>query len=148
MKVRFKRLVDGAILPVYGSADAGALDLALPKNGSPIILHHGETVVIPLGYQVEIPSGHIGKIKARSSMWSKGWRVSGFIDPDFRGELKLMIQAPNLHSGVNSVSPFLLNPGERVAQILIEQTLFIEPEWADELTSTDRGEGGFGSTNR
>jgi dUTP pyrophosphatase len=149
MKVRFQKIKDEAQLPRYGSEGAAALDIILPTDIKEVAFHAGETKVIPLGFRIEIPAGHVGKVKARSSMWSKGWRVSGFIDADYRGEVGLMIQAPALYAWMaNPPSPFVLLGGQKVAQLLIEATLNIEPEWADELTATARGEGGFGSTDR
>lgn len=144
MKVRFKSLREGAVLPAYGSAQAAALDLFLPLTIESLVFKPGETRVIPLGFQMEIPEGYVGKVKARSSMWSQGWRVSGFIDSDYRGEVKLMLQAP----AGEYVHPFMLKAGTKAAQILIEATTHIEPEWAEELSSTERGEGGFGSTDK
>jgi len=147
MQVRFKSLREDAVLPAYGSEGAAALDLFLPTFAEKVEFHHGETKFIPLGFKVEIPGGHVGKVKARSSMWSKGWRVSGFIDSDYRGEFMLMIQSPSLHAtGIAVPAPFALVGGQKAAQLLIEEALHVEPEWSDELSETTRGEGGFGST--
>lgn len=147
MQVRFKYLREDVMLPSYGSKDAAALDLFLPLALEKVEFHHGETKVIPLGFKIEIPKGYVGKVKARSSMWSKGWRVSGFIDSDYRGEVSLMIQSPSLHAtGLALPTTFVLEGGQKVAQFLIEEAICIEPVWADELTETARGEGGFGST--
>ena len=149
MKVRFQSLRPGAVLPQYGSAEAAALDIVLPTDMEALALRSGQTVVIPLGFKIEIPSGYVGKVKARSSMWSKGWRVSGFIDSDYRGEVKLMIQAPSSVGGgdiFSGLERHELTPGQKAAQLLIEPTYKIEPEWAEDLTVTARGEGGFGST--
>ncbi len=143
-KIRFQKLVEGAVLPRYGSDAAAGLDIFLP-DGSRVSFVSGETLVIPLGIKVEIPQGYVGKMKARSSYFSKGWRVDGYVDADYRGELKLMIQAPCFAA---MDADYCLDSNKAVAQLLVEQIERFAPEWAEDLSNTTRGEGGFGSTNR
>ena len=105
----------------------------------------GETVFIPTGVSVEIPAGCAGLIYARSSMGAKRGLAPankvGVIDSDYRGEIKVVLL--NHSSAEQTVAP-----GERIAQMIITPVLTPAYEEAEELTDTDRGTGGFGSTGK
>ena len=142
--IRVKKLAPNAILPTYGSAGAAAADLYACLEES-VTIAPGETVFIPTGLSVEIPVGCAGLIYARSSMGAKRGLAPankvGVIDSDYRGQVMVA-----LHN--HGQQDQLVQPGERVAQLLI--TPVFTPGFCevDDLTDTDRGAGGFGSTGR
>ena len=142
--IRVKKLATNAILPTYGSAGAAAADLYACLEES-VTIAPGETVFIPTGLSVEIPAGCAGLIYARSSMGAKRGLApankGGVIDSDYRGEIKVVLLN---HSGTEQT----VAPGERIAQMIITPVLTPAYEEVDELTNTDRGTGGFGSTGK
>ena len=142
--IRVKKLAPNAILPTYGSAGAAAADLYACLEES-VTIAPGETVFIPTGLSVEIPAGCAGLIYARSSMGAKRGLAPankvGVIDSDYRGEIKVVLLN---HSGAEQT----VAPGERIAQMIITPVLTPAYEEVDELTDTDRGTGGFGSTGK
>ena len=142
--VRIKKMDEKAILPTYGSPEAAGADLYACLD-HPVTIAPGETVFIPTGLSVEIPTGCAGLIYARSSMGAKRGLAPankvGVIDSDYRGEIKVVLLN---HSGaVQTVAP-----GERIAQMIITPVLTPAYEEVEELTDTDRGTGGFGSTGK
>lgn len=144
MIVRIKKLSDKAVLPQRGTAGAAGADLRVLLD-EPCAILPGKTVMLPTGLSMEIPEGYVGLIFARSSLGTKRGLAPankvGVIDSDYRGEVKVA-----LHN--HSDQPQTVEPGERVAQLVIVPFLAAEYEEAQELSDTDRGEGGFGSTGR
>lgn len=142
--IRVKKLSPNAILPTYGSAGAAAADLYACLEVE-VTIAPGETVFIPTGLSVEIPTGCAGLIYARSSMGVKRGLAPankvGVIDSDYRGEIKVVLLN---HSGTEQT----VAPGERIAQMIITPVLTPAYEEVEELTDTDRGTGGFGSTGK
>lgn len=142
--IRVKKLSPNAILPTYGSAGAAAADLYACLEEA-VTIGPGETVFISTGLSVEIPVGCAGLIYARSSMGAKRGLAPankvGVIDSDYRGEIKVVLLN---HSGATQT----VAPGERIAQMIITPVLTPDYEEVDELTDTDRGAGGFGSTGK
>ena len=102
-----------------------------------------ERVMVPTGLYVELPEGYEMQVRPRSGLAAKfGLTVlnsPGTVDPDYRGEIKVILV--NL-----SNEPFELRPGERVAQLVVAQFARVEWEPVSELSETERGAGGFGST--
>ena len=144
MNVRMKRLRDGAVTPVYSTDGAAGADLCACLDGA-VIIQPGETKMLPLGWAIEIPQGYVGLCFARSGMASKRGLAPankvGVIDSDFRGE---MMAAIHNHSAV----PQVIQPGDRVLQLVIVPFMRADFTEAEELTDTGRGEGGWGSTGR
>ena len=142
MNIRIKKLRPNAQLPVYSSAGAAGADLRACIDG-PVTIQPGETVMIPLGLAIEIPEGYVGLAHARSGLATKRGIAPankvGVIDSDFRGE---MMAALHNHGG----APQTIEPGERVLQLLIVPCVQAVFEEADELSDTERGAGGWGST--
>ncbi len=142
MKVNVKKLNDKARLPVYGSQYAAGADLCACTDGDVTILPH-ETAMIPTGLAIELPVGYAGLIYARSGLASKKGLAPankvGVVDCDYRGEVKVALHN---HGSV----PQTISDGERIAQLVIAPYLTAQFEEAEELSSTVRGEGGFGST--
>jgi len=140
--VRVTKLREGAMLPTYGSKSAAGADLYAAIE-EPIAIGAGETAFVGTGLAMEIPEGYGGFIYARSGLaCKKGLAPAnkvGVIDSDYRGEV---IVALHNHSDMVKV----VEPGERIAQLVVAPYLRCEFEEADDLSETERGEGGFGST--
>lgn len=142
--VRVKKLVPQAILPTYGSSQAAGADLYACLE-EPVTIAPGETAWIPTGLALEVPEGCAGLIYARSSMGVKRGLAPankvGVIDSDYRGEIRVVL----LNHG-KTVQ--VVEHGERIAQFLITPVLTPAYEEASELSDTQRGAGGFGSTGK
>ena len=142
--IRVKRLREQAVLPKRGSLDAAGADLSACLD-APLTIGPHETVFVPTGLSVEIPRGYAGFVFARSSVASKRDLAPankvGVIDADYRGELLVA-----LHN--HGVKPQTIEPQERIAQLVILPVFAADFVEADELSDTERGEGGFGSTGR
>lgn len=144
MKIKVKKLNSNAIIPTKGSSGAAGMDLYACTSGSTIIMPH-ETVKVPTGLSIELPHGYFGAIFARSGLATKnGLRPAncvGVCDEDYRGEYIVA-----LHNDTNE--PQTINPMERIAQLVIMPYLSFEFEEIDELSITERGENGFGSSGK
>jgi len=141
-RVMLKKLSDKAITPVYASKFAAGADLYACLD-EPVTIASGETRMIHTGIALEIPEGFVGLIYARSGLATKRGLAPankvGVIDSDYRGEI--MVSLFNHGS-----APQTIEHGERIAQIVIAPYLTAEFEESGELSDTDRGAGGFGST--
>ena len=126
----------------YGSANAAGADLYACID-SDITIASGETILIPTGLSMELPEGYAGLIYARSGLASKKGLAPankvGVVDSDYRGEV--MVALHN-HSNKDAV----IEPGERIAQLVITPYLMGIFTEVDALGDTERGSGGFGST--
>ena len=140
--IRVKKLREKATLPTYGSQWAAGADLYACLDAAVTIEPH-QTVMIPTGLALEVPVGCAGLIYARSSMGVKRGLAPankvGVIDSDYRGEIRVVL----LNHGKETQ---IVEPGERVAQFIITPVLTPIYEEVEELTDTQRGTGGFGST--
>ena len=143
-KIRIKKLHPNAVIPTYGSLEAAGADIYACLEAA-VTIPAGKTVFIPTGLAMEVPRGCAGLIYARSSMGTKRGLAPankvGVIDSDYRGEVMVA-----LHN--HSQDDQTVQPGERVAQLVITPVFtpgFVE---TDDLTDTVRGIGGFGSTGR
>lgn len=143
--LRVKKLSEGAKLPCYGSEHAAAADLFCLTDEDEILIAPETTVFVHTGIAMEIPEGCVGLIYARSGLGTKQGLAPankvGVIDSDYRGEI---IVALHNHSGEDR----RIYNGDRIAQIVITPYIHADFEKADELSSTSRGEGGFGSTGK
>ena len=142
--VRVKLLRAGAKLPTYGSAEAAGADLYACLEEA-VTIAPGETVFIPTGIALEVPKGCAGLIYARSSMGAKRGLAPankvGVIDSDYRGEVRVVLLN-------HSPSVQTVEPGERIAQLLITPVFTPGFVQAEALDDTSRGTGGFGSTGK
>lgn len=140
--VPVKRLSSGAKLPTYGSLEAAGADLYACLE-QPVTIEPGESAWISTGIALEVPKGCAGLIYARSGMaCKKGLAPAnkvGVIDSDYRGEVVVV-----LHN--HGDRPQTVESGERIAQLVITPVLTPAYEEVKELSSSDRGAGGFGST--
>ena len=144
MKIKIKKLTDRAKVPISGSACAAGYDLCADLE-EPVQIAPHTTEKISTGLAFEIPEGYFGAVFARSGLSVKeGLRPAncvGVIDADYRGPVTVA-----LHN--DSDLPRTVEPGERIAQMVILPFLTAEFETVEELSDTVRGAGGFGSTGR
>ena len=142
--IRVKKLDPNAQLPAYGSAEAAGADLYACLS-EPVTIEPGQTAWIPTGIALEVPKGCAGLVYARSSMGAKRGLAPankvGVIDSDYRGEIRVVL----LNHGQQTQT---VVHGERVAQFLITPVLTPMYTEVEELSDTDRGTGGFGSTGK
>lgn len=143
-KIKVKKLDERAVLPTYGSDFAAGADLYAVLDGV-LRFAPGETKLVKTGLAMEIPEGYGGFIYARSGLATKRSLAPankvGVIDADYRGEVMVA-----LHNHSNSEQS--IEPGERIAQLVIAPFLRVDFAEADELSATVRGCGGFGSTGK
>lgn len=143
LTVRVRRLPHAvAGLPERMTKGSAGFDLpaAVPE---PLTVKPGEPVVVPTGLVLEIPEGYEGQVRPRSGL-ARRYGITvlngpGTIDADYRGEVAVIL----INHGTE---PHVIERGERVAQIVIQRLATVRFEEAEELSSTARGEGGFGST--
>lgn len=148
MKLQIKplsdKIGDSIPLPYYATVGAAALDLHACID-EPAVLPAGGEALIPTGIAAAIPEGCVGVLAVRSSMGIRhGVAMSngiGVIDSDYRGPLRV-----GLHNFRDM--EYVVEPGDRIAQLLILPVLRPEVEVVSELSETARGAGGFGSTGR
>ena len=142
--VRFKRLTKTAMTPTRESAFAAGYDLYADTDRE-VVVEPGETVPFYTGLALEIPGGYCGKIYSRSGLSTKyGLRLANgvaVVDSDYRGNIGIP-----MHN--DSDKPVTVMPHERLAQIIIEECPDVVYYETDELTQTERGGNGFGSTGR
>ncbi|MDR3286134.1 MAG: dUTP diphosphatase [Prevotellaceae bacterium] len=129
-------------VPAYATAQSAGLDLRA-NISEPVILKPLERKLISTGLFVELPDGYEAQIRPRSGLAIKSGislvNTPGTIDPDYRGEIGVIVI--NL-----SNDEFTLNPGERIAQMVISKFERVEWVCVSQLSSSNRGDGGFGST--
>lgn len=148
-KVKIKKLHPDAIIPTYGTDGAACFDLyALQVDGLSIIgnvINDDSPVICRTGLSFEIPHGYAMMIYSRSGHgFKQDIRLAncvGVIDSDYRGEVMVKLTC-DLYKEL----PDVIKPGDRVAQAMIVPVDRVEFETVDELSGTDRGAGGFGST--
>lgn len=143
-RVNVKKLKEQAIVPTYGSEFAAGADLYACLD-APVTIGPGETYLAKTGIAMEIPVGYAGLIYARSGLATKKGLAPankvGVVDADYRGEIMVA-----LHNHSNKEAA--IDPGERIAQMVITPFLTANYTVVEELSDTVRGENGFGSTGR
>lgn len=143
-QIKIKRLSEDALIPVRATDGAACFDLYTPRE---FAIKQGRNV-IPLDLAIELPHGTYAEIRPRSGFSAKGFEdyhgcrrdadvLHGIIDADYRGNVGVLVRSEDY---------FVIAKGTRVAQMLICNYLPCELVEVDELSSTDRGAGGFGST--
>ena len=129
-------------LPEYATPQSAGVDLRANIN-EPVELKPLSRALIPTGLHIALPEGYEAQIRPRSGLAIKKGitclNTPGTIDADYRGEVGVILI--NL-----SAEPFIVNPGERIAQMIINKFEQAEFELVEELDETERGEGGFGHT--
>ncbi len=144
MKIKIKKLRENAVVPTRGSQQAAGYDLYAAIDET-VTVHPHATEKIGTGLAVAVPEGYFGAIFARSGLATKqGLRPAncvGVADSDYRGEYIVA-----LHNDTEEAR--VIEPGERIAQLVVMPYLAVDFEEADELDETGRGAGGFGSTGK
>ena len=148
MKLQIQALSDkigsSIPLPYYATAGAAAVDLHACIDEAVVIPAQGQAVIMT-GIAVAVPEGYVGIMAARSSMGVRHgvWMCNGIgvIDSDYRGELRV-----GLYN--SREEDYVVEPGDRIAQLMIVPVLCPEIEVVAQLPETARGTGGFGSTGR
>ena len=144
VKVLFKRLNQKAKLPSYKTSGSSGMDLMACVD-EPITIKPNESMLIPTGIAIAIPEDTEIQIRPRSGLAAKSsisvLNTPGTIDSDYRGELKIIL----FNHGNKD---FIINNGDRIAQMILVPILKMEFEEVDSLPDTIRGQGGFGSTGK
>lgn len=133
---------EGAIIPEYKTSGAAGADVCAFLS-EPVVIKSGEFAMIPTGLYFAIPEGYEIQVRPRSGLAAKNGvtvlNTPGTIDSDYRGEVKVIL----INHGKDA---FTVNNGDRIAQLIVAPVTQGIFEKTDELDSTERGEGGFGST--
>jgi dUTP pyrophosphatase len=141
IELPIRRLHADAVVPARAySGDAG-LDLSACER---VELNPGERATIGTGLAVAIPEGYAGFVQPRSGLAAKHGitivNTPGLVDSGYRGELKII-----LHN-TDSLAPFVVEPGMRIAQLVVLEVPDVDPVEVDELPESERGVRGFGSS--
>jgi dUTP diphosphatase len=139
--VAIRRLRADAVLPQQAYAGDAGMDLASCER---VVLAPGERATVPTGLAVEIPDGYAGFVQPRSGLAARhGIGVvnsPGLIDPGYRGEIAVVLL------NTDAREPFTVEPGMRIAQLVIAPVATVRLVEVDELATSSRGERGFGSS--
>jgi dUTP pyrophosphatase len=132
----------GAVMPTYAHEYDAGLDLYAKKDGDKVMIPPlGGFKVFDTGVHMAIPQHFCGLVKSRSSMLVKGLKTDGLVDADYTGSVRVILYN---HSGKS----YQVDPGDKIAQIVIAPCLRPPIEIVDALQDTDRGTRGFGSTGK
>ena len=141
-KIQIKKISSSVLIPKYETSGSSGMDIAahIEKN---IIIHPGEKAIITTGFAISIPRGYEVQIRPRSGLAAKKnitvLNTPGTIDADYRGEIKVLL----INHGKEK---FVIENGERIAQMVVCPIVQANLEEVKELSETERGSGGFGST--
>ena len=139
--IQFRRLDPGAVLPSYAHPGDAGLDLTSAVD---VEVGPGERALVPTGFAVAIPEGHAGLVLPRSGLASRHGltlaNAPGLIDAGYRGEVTCAVV------NLDRERPVQIRRGDRIAQLVVVAVPAVAPEWVEELPSSERGEGGFGSS--
>lgn len=143
MELKVQLLSDSATLPTRAHEGDAGLDLFAAE---PAHIGPGERWQVATGIAVEIPEGHAGLVLPRSGLAQRHGislvNAPGLIDSGYRGEVKVLL----LNNDPAEI--FRIEPGDRIAQLLVTPFVAVDPVQTDALAGSDRGEAGFGSTGR
>jgi len=132
------KLDEFAYMPIREHSTDAGLDLRTPIS---FWLHPGENKVVDTGVHVEIPDGYVGLLTSKSGLMKKGVTSRGTIDSSYRGSIKAVL-FNHTDCGI------CFEGGDKITQLVLLPIITPEIEVVDELSETDRGSGGFGSTGR
>lgn len=140
--VKFKKLHPDAIIPDYAHEGDAGMDLYSIQDD---IIEPLTWKLIPTGLSCELPEGTEGQVRSKSGIALKNGvfvlNSPGTVDENYRGEIGVILY------NLNTQTPFVINKGQKIAQYVINQVEYVETlEVHEELSSTERGEGGFGSS--
>jgi dUTP pyrophosphatase len=141
IELSIQRLRDDAVVPMRAYAGDAGLDLASCER---VELGPGERATVATGLAVAIPDGYAGFVQPRSGLASRHGitivNTPGLVDSGYRGELKVILLNTDAHEA------FVVEPGMRIAQLVVMQVPGIDPVEVDELPESERGVRGFGSS--
>ncbi|MEW5818978.1 MAG: dUTP diphosphatase [Cyanobacteriota bacterium] len=142
IRLKIKRLPHSIKDPSYATEGSAGMDICAAVE-KPVCIKPMERFAVPTGLIFEVPEGYEAQIRARSGLSIKhGLCLAngvGTVDSDYRGEVKVLM----INLGDKT---FTINPGDRIAQVIINQVIKAHLEVSEELTDTERSTGGFGST--
>lgn len=131
----------GAVMPTYAHEYDAGLDLYARNDIEPVEIPTGSFAIFDTGVHMAIPQHFCGLVKSRSSMLTKGIKTDGLVDADYIGSVRVILYN-------HSDKPYRVDPGDKIAQIVIAPCLRPPIEIVDALQDTDRGTRGFGSTGK
>lgn len=137
-----KKLSEFAVVPKYAKSGDAGMDLTAISKEIKHSLNGEHIIEYGTGLAMQIPQGYVGLIFPRSSIFKKDIRLTnavGVIDSGYRGEIKFKFKSPGIHGDFYEI-------GDRVGQIIIMPYPNVEFNLVDELDSSERGDGGFGSS--
>ena len=141
-KIQIKKLSPSASIPKYETLGSSGMDIAAHLENK-IVINPGEKALVSTGFAIAIPRGYEVQIRPRSGLAVKKnitvLNTPGTIDADYRGEIKVIL----INHGKEQ---FVIENGERIAQMVVCPVIQANLEEFKELNETDRGAGGFGST--
>jgi dUTP pyrophosphatase len=141
IELQFRRLRDDAVVPVRAYDGDAGLDLAACER---VELGPGERALVGTGLAVAIPEGHAGFVQPRSGLAAKNGvtivNTPGLVDSGYRGALKVILL------NTDEREPFVVEPGMRIAQLVVLELPDVDPVEVDELPASERGVRGFGSS--
>lgn len=143
MELKFKRLKDGAVLPIRGTKGSAGIDLTCTSITTALNEANQLMLVYHTDLAVEIPEGYVGLLIPRSSIWQKSlWLTDnvGVIDSDYRGEIMAVMKA------TTDTVPAIYKVGERFIQLVIVPVPDYKITEIENLSETERNDNGFGST--
>jgi dUTP pyrophosphatase len=148
-KAKFKKLNPEAVAPSYAKPGDAGMDLFTPLDGAaPIHIYPGERRLVKTGLAIELEPGFEGQVRSKSGRALKeGLMVlnsPGTIDAGYRGEVCAILY--NSNPPGHGAPPITILPGQPIAQLVVKPVEQAEIEIVDELSESDRGTGGFGST--
>ena len=142
-KIQIKKLSNSVSIPKYETSGSSGMDIAAHIENN-IIINPGEKALVPTGFSIAIPKGYEVQIRPRSGLAAKRnitvLNTPGTIDADYRGEIKVIL----INLGKEK---FIIENGERIAQMVVCPVVQVNLEEVKELSCTERGSGGFGSTD-
>jgi dUTP pyrophosphatase len=141
MRLAVKRLDQRAVLPMRAHPGDAGLDLCALEGQT---LAPGERALVRTGIAIELPVGHAGLVVPRSGLAARHGialvNAPGLIDEGYRGEIKVLLL------NTDRAEPFVVEPGTRIAQLVVVPVTVSDVVELDELAASARGDGGFGST--
>lgn len=141
VKVQVKQLDNNIELPKYAYEGDAGTDLRASQH---MVLAPGQRAMVPCGIAIAIPDGYCGLVIPRSGLAAKHGisvvNAPGLVDSGYRGELKVILV------NLDQSESFTIEPGDRIAQLVISKVPTVQLEPVDELPQSQRGEGGFGSS--
>jgi dUTP pyrophosphatase len=142
IELPIRRLRDDAVVPARAYAGDAGLDLSSCER---VELGAGERATVGTGLAVAIPEGYAGFVQPRSGLAAKHGitivNTPGLVDSGYRGELKVILLNTDAHA------PFVVEPGMRIAQLVLVEVPGVDPVEVDELPDSERGVRGFGSSS-